>query len=257
MKNDITYEYRVFTNRLIDIESMEVGKCTSKVIKELKQKDKVDGRFFHTSDTDEWFFCWNGKLQKLNFKGNSDVNAALAEVEKLIADANTAIEDANKTAAIAGSAASDAIIAANVASEAVKNIENKADKSEVETVSNAVETLTEKVNAIKIPSLDSYATKEYVGEEIAKIEIPEVPSIEGLATKEYVGEEISKLEIPSMENVALKSDIPSLDGYAKLTDIPTIPEIPSLDNYYTKEQIDAMIGVAIEKTNTILDIKEE
>ena len=84
MKNDITYEYRVFTNRIIDVESMEVGKCTSKVIKEIKQKDKVDGRFFHTSDTDEWFFCWNGKLQKLNLKGDADVNAALDEVRELI-----------------------------------------------------------------------------------------------------------------------------------------------------------------------------
>jgi hypothetical protein len=98
MKNDITYEYRVFTNRLIDVESMEVGICTSKVINELKPKNKVDGRFFHTSDTDEWFFCWNGELQKLNLKGNSDVNAALAEVEKLISDAKVAVEEAKKTA---------------------------------------------------------------------------------------------------------------------------------------------------------------
>ena len=98
MKNDITYEYRVFTHRLIDVETMEVGKCTSKVIKELKPKDKIDGRFFHTSDTDEWFFCWNGEIQKLNLKGNSDVNAAIAEVEKLIADANVAVEVAKTTA---------------------------------------------------------------------------------------------------------------------------------------------------------------
>jgi hypothetical protein len=41
-----------------------------------------------------------------------------------------------------------------------------------------------------------------------------------------------------------------LDGYAKLTDIP---EVPSMDNYYTKEDINNMIGVAIEKTNTILN----
>ena len=37
-----------------------------------------------------------------------------------------------------------------------------------------------------------------------------------------------------------------LEGKGYLT------EHQSLDNYYTKEQIDAMIGVAIEKTNTIL-----
>ena len=64
MKNDHTYEYRVFTNRLIDVEAMEVGKCTSKVVKELKPKDKVDGRFFHTSDTDEWFFLLEWRVAK-------------------------------------------------------------------------------------------------------------------------------------------------------------------------------------------------
>ena len=47
MKNDIGYEYRVFTNRIFDVESMEVGICTSKNIKEIKPKDKVNGRFFH------------------------------------------------------------------------------------------------------------------------------------------------------------------------------------------------------------------
>ena len=118
MKNDITYEYRVFTNRLIDVEAMEVGICTSKVVKELNQKNKVDGRFFHTSDTDEWFFCWNGELQKLNLKGDSDVNAALAEVEKLIADANVAVEDAKKTATESKTAAAEAQAAAEATAAA-------------------------------------------------------------------------------------------------------------------------------------------
>ena len=180
MKNDITYEYRVFTHRLIDVESMEVGICTSKVIKEIKPKDKVNGRFFHTSDTDEWFFCWNNELQKLNLKGNSDVNAALAEVEKLISDANAAVEDAKKTATEAKNAAAEAKTAADAASAAVESIENKADKSEVEAVSKAVEakadksvvdTLSAKVDAIKVPSLDEYATKDFVSEEIKK-EVP-------------------------------------------------------------------------------------
>ena len=171
MKNDITYEYRVFTNRLIDVESMEVGKCTSKVIKELKQKDKVDGRFFHTSDTDEWFFCWNGKLQKLNLKGNSDVNAALAEVRELIKKAETSVDNVNKIAQEAKTAAADAKTAADAATAAAGKIEDKADKSDVEDVLKVVEEkadksvvdeLSTKVDAIKVPSLEGYATKSYV-----------------------------------------------------------------------------------------------
>ena len=139
MKNDITYEYRVFTHRLIDVESMEVGICTSKVIKEIKPKDKVNGRFFHTSDTDEWFFCWNDKLQKLNLKGDSDVNAALDEVKKLIADANAAVNSAKETATAAKNAADEAKSAADAANAAVESIENKADKSEVESLEQKVD----------------------------------------------------------------------------------------------------------------------
>lgn len=209
-KNDITYEYRVFTHRPIDVESMEVGRCTSKVVKELKEKDKVDGRFFHTTDSDEWFFCWNGNLQKLNLKGDADVNAALEEVNRLITEANTAVSEANATAKLAQAAADSATAAAKDATAAVESIENKADKTVVDELSQEVNNkaeksvvdelvnniankadatdvkeLSDKVSAIKIdefalrteiPSLDGYATETFVSEEVAKIVVPEVPT---------------------------------------------------------------------------------
>ena len=238
MKNDITYEYRVFTHRLIDVESMEVGICTSKVIKELKPKDKVNGRFFHTSDTDEWFFYWNNELQKLNLKSNSDVNDALAEVEKLIADAKTAVDGAKKTADEAKAAAAEASAAADAALAAVESIENKADKSEVEVVSKAVEekadasvveSLSTKVDAINVPNNLSelkndmgfvteaelkqkgYATTAQVDEkqdvitdldairanaEKGATALQEVPDT--YATKEYVGQQIDGINLPTV-----------------------------------------------------------
>ena len=321
MKNDITYEYRVFTHRLIDVESMEVGICTSKVIKELKQKDKVDGRFFHTSDTDEWFFCWNNELQKLNLKGNSDVNAALAEVEKLIANANAAVSDAKKTAADAKTAAADAKTAAEAAIAAVESIENKADKSEVESLaqvvagkvdSSVVDTLSQKVDSKadkadvdnkadksvvdalvgKVDSIDmdkyalktdlnDYANKQFVADEIAKIEIPEGADLSDYAKKQFVTDEIAKLDIPTVPtNVsAFTNDAGYLTAHQDLsgkqdviTDLETIrtnaekgatalQEVPaeyvtekelegkgyltehqSLGNYYTKDEVDGMIN---------------
>jgi hypothetical protein len=375
MKNDIGYEYRVFTNRIFDVESMEVGICTSKNIKEIKPKDKVNGRFFHTSDTDEWYFCWNGELQKLNLKGDSDVTAALAEVKKLIANANAAVNEAKKTAGEAKVAAADAQAAADAANAAVESIGDKADKSDVEAVSKAVEakadkavveTLSAKVDAIKVPSLEGYATEEFVKGEIAKIDIPDMPEVptkvsafendaeyltaavadlkyapigsEGVdlsdyATKEFVADEIAKIDIPDMPEIPTKvsafendanyltehqdisgkqdviSDLEDIRsnaalgatalqevpaGYVTETDLNTkgyatenfvndaiseikIPEVPtkvsafendanyltehqSLDNYFTKaevnkmiEDINALLGVAIEKTNKILN----
>ena len=416
MKNDITYEYRVFTHRLIDVESMEVGICTSKVIKEIKPKDKVNGRFFHTSDTDEWFFCWNNELQKLNLKGNSDVNAALEEVNRLIAEANVAVEEAKKTAVEAKDAATAAAIAADAATAAVESIGNKADKLEVEAVAKAVELKADKTAvealAASIPTVptnvsafindagyltshqdisgkqdlitdlatiranaelgataiqeipDTYATKEYVREQIDGINLPTVPTnvsefindaeyltkdvadgyYAALGTtgsgdgvdKNYVDTELAKKQniiddiddirtkansalqsipedyitseelegkgyltehqdisgkqdvITDLEDIRTKANsalqsIPDeyvtneeLEGKGYLTshqdisgkqdiisDLETIRtgaaagatalQAQALDNYYTIEQIDDMIGVAIEKTNTILN----
>ena len=239
MKNDITYEYRVFTHRPIDVESMEVGRCTSKVIKELKEKDKIAGRFFHTSDTDEWYFCWNGELQKLNLKGDANVNDALAEVEKLIADANAAVEEAKKTASEAQSAADAAKDAADNATAAVESIENKADKSEVESVSKAVELKADKsvVDALSvkvdaIPSLDGYATKEFVGEEIEKMVPTKVSAFENDAN--YLTEH---QDISGKQDVI--ADLETIRANAELG-ATAIQEIP--DTYATKtyvaEQID-------------------
>ena len=222
-------------------------------------------------------------MQKLNLKGDSDVNAALAEVEKLIADANVAVSDAKKTATEAKNAAAEAKTAADAASAAVESIDNKADKSDVDAVSKAVElkadksdvdTLSAKVDSIKVPSLDGYATEDFVSNEIAKINIPEVPT------------KVSELEndanyLTEHQDISGKQDvIADLDtirsgaaaGATALQEIPAeyvteseldskgyLTEHQSLDNYYTKLEVDNMIGdinnligQAIEKTNTIL-----
>lgn len=236
MKNDITYEYRVFTNRLVDVESMEVGRCTSKSIKELKVKDKVEGRFFHTSDSDEWFFCWNGELQKLNLKGDSDVNAALEEVKILIANANAAVDEAKATAKDAKDAADKAQAAADAAGEVIDSIENKADKSDVENVNviaTAAQTTADEAKGVANDAVNmATEAKAAVDSKPDKSEFNKVAeAVEAKADKSVVDE--------LAENVALKSD---LDDYALKSEIPTIP---SLDGFASKESVD----ILTEKVN--------
>ena len=260
-KNDITYEYRVFTHRSIDVESMEVGRCTSKVVKELKEKDKVDGRFFHTTDSDEWFFCWNGNLQKLNLKGDADVNAALEEVNRLIAEANIAVDEAKKTAGEAKDAATAAAIAADAATAAVESIENKADKSVVdELVNNIVDKadasdvkeLSDKVSAIKIdefalrteiPSLDGYATETFVSEEVAKIVVPEVPTKVSVFENDanYLTSDIADLKYAPIGSGGVDlSDYATKEfvgGEIEKIKIPTkVSELENDSNYLTEHQ---------------------
>ena len=235
MKNDITYEYRVFTNRLIDIEAMEVGKCTSKVVKELKPKDKVDGRFFHTSDTDEWFFCWNGELQKLNLKGNSDVNDALSEVEKLIADAKIAVNDAKKTADEAKEAASEAKNAADAASAAVESIDSKAEQSDVDELSKVVVSLSQVV--------ESKANKSDIEELSANValksdldDIVKTSELDGYATKEDI-----KGKQDVIEDL---DDIRTNMGLAK-TALQSIPE-----EYVTKTELEGKGYLTVDDANS-------
>ena len=264
MKNDITYEYRVFTNRLIDVESMEVGKCTSKVIKDLKQKDKVDGRFFHTSDKDEWFFCWNGELQKLNLKGDSDVNAALEEVKKLIADANDAVDVAKTTASEAQAAADSAIAAASKVDSAVESIENKADKSTVESLTNTVNDLSNTVDNKSDKStvenlsnvVDTKVDAEYVAD---RYQIKGDYEVAGAAAqalsdaKVYIDDKVDgKFDVVGSSAAALNEakkyvdeNIPTdylkeevLENYALKSEVPTdYLKEEVLENYALKSEI--------------------
>ena len=258
MKNDITYEYRVFTNRLIDVESMEVGKCTSKVIKNLKQKDKVDGRFFHTSDKDEWFFCWNGELQKLNLKGDSDVNAALEEVKKLIADANDAVDVAKTTASEAQAAADSAIAAASKVDSAVESIENKADKSTVESLTNTVNdlsnTVDNKSDKSTVENLSNVVNTKVDAEYVAdRYQIKGDYEVAGAAAqalsdaKDYIDDKVDgKFDVVGASAAALNEakkyvdeNIPTdylkeevLENYALKSEVPT--------DYLTKDFADTL-----------------
>jgi hypothetical protein len=230
IKNDITYEYRVFTNRLVDVDSMEVGTCTSKSIKNLEDKDKVNGRFFHTSDTDKWYFCWNGKLQELNLKGDADVTDALEEVKALIDKADAAVKNAEATAKDAKTAAAEATAAAKDASNAVETIAGKADKSEVDAelakkqnVIDDIDDIRSKANSALQSIPEDYITSEeldskgYLTEhqditgkqdvitdlatiranaELAKSALQSIP--EGYATKTYVTEQIEGINLPTV-----------------------------------------------------------
>ena len=242
-KNDITYEYRVFTHRPIDVESMEVGRCTSKVLKELKEKDKVDGRFFHTTDSDEWFFCWNGNLQKLNLKGDADVNAALEEVNRLIAEANVAVEEAQKTASEAKDAADKAQTAADNASAAVESIDGKADKGYVDNEIATVNSTATEAKATADAAATTANEVKYAVEELSK-------DVEKKADADTV-KSLSALvaELPSKDDIVTTSVLndyaksSDLKDYAKSSDLEGVIKSADLELYATKE----FVGGEIKK----------
>ena len=103
----------------------------------------------------------------------------------------------------------------------------------------------------KIPSLDGYATEQWVENkkyltehqdltEYAKKS--ELPSVEGLASEEWVNQQGFLKEHQSLEDYAKKSDIPTIPtsntAFTNDAGFITINEVPPTDlsDYYTKEE---------------------
>lgn len=71
-----------------------------------------------------------------------------------------------------------------------------------------------------IPSLDGYATTEYVDNAVGNVDIPDV-DLTGYATESYVDDAIENIEHPA----------------------------PDMSDYYTKEEIDALIPASAEEVS--------
>ena len=95
------------------------------------------------------------------------------------------------------------------------------------------------------PSIEGLASKEYVDNKIAEIEIP---SVEGLASEEYVDNKIAEIEIPSVEGLASEEYVNS-----KIAEI----EIPNVDNFVTADEINTKFANLIGSAPETLDTLEE
>ena len=137
------YNYN-FENRLnakkttVVSGNLLVFSCTAS---ELKRNPVSDGRFWHTTDSNEFYYDWDGKRTKLNFTGDSDsINAEIAKikadiaklnpdaVQKIVEDlegkVNNAVSTVNDTAKVANDAA-------KVAQEAAALVDSKVDAAYV------------------------------------------------------------------------------------------------------------------------------
>lgn len=130
-----------------------VFSCTAS---ELKKNPVSDGRFWHTTDTNEFYYDWDGKRTKLNFTGDSDsINAEIAKIKadiaKLDPDAvqqkvdilegkvNTAVSTVNSLKTDVDSAVSSANSASQAAQNAAAQVANKADITYVDNAIAAIE----------------------------------------------------------------------------------------------------------------------
>lgn len=123
---------------------------------ELKKSPVSDGKFWHTTDTNEFYYDWDGKRTKLNFTGDSDsINAEIAKIKADIAKldpdvvqqkvdtlegkVNTAVSTVNNLKTDVDSAVSSANSASQSAQNAAAQVANKADITYVDNAIAAIE----------------------------------------------------------------------------------------------------------------------
>ena len=130
-----------------------VFSCT---VSELKKNPVFDGRFWHTTDTNEFYYDWDGKRTKLNFTGDSDsINEEIAKIKADIAKldpdvvqqkvdtlegkVNTAVSTVNNLKTDVDSAVSSANSASQSAQNAAAQVANKVDANYVDNAIAAIE----------------------------------------------------------------------------------------------------------------------
>ena len=146
------------------------------------------------------------------------------------------------------------------ATQVVVNEEIAARISDIRDVKATLETKADKT---EIPSLNGYATEQWVGQQGYLTEHQQLKTINGesiLGSGDLVisgGEETDPVWTAEKVNYYTKSEVnTSLETKANKTEIPTVPtnvsaftndagyltEHQSLNNYYTKSEIDGIVG---------------
>ena len=201
---------------------------------ELKKRPVSNGKFWHTTDTNEFYYDWDGKRTKLNITGDIDsVNAEIAKIKsdiaKLDPDAvqqkvdilegkvNAAVSTINNLKIQVNSAVSSANSASQIAQAAASQVANKVDANYVDNV------VAGKVDK---SDLDGYATESWVEE---KGFLTEHQDISG------------KANVSDLKTVATSGDYNDLENKPDLTGFATTSALDTL-----KIKVDGIQGLSAE-----------
>ena len=221
------YENRSVSRTTSVLANVEMVSCKKADLSRLKV---TNDNFYHTTDTNEFFYDWGGKRNKLNvLGGDQNIQSEIDKIKDTVAKldtkkmdsletkVNTAVQTVNGVKSDVADAVKKANEASKAAQDAADAVTDKASKSDIDEAIAKID-LTGYAKKSDIPSLDNYATKD------------EIPSVEGFIKSGDLVDYAKKSDIPSLDNYATKDEIPSVEGFLKaedLTDYAKTKDIPN------------------------------
>ena len=254
----------------IEFINVESASCTSAI---LKKSPIANGRLWHTTDTNEFFYDWDGKRTKLNVTGDSaslsaEIDKIKSDVAKLnpekinqletkvnnavstVNNLKTSVNSAVSSAQAATQAANDA---AELANQAASQVTDKVDRSELDdyALKSEIPDVSGLASKSEIPDVSDFASKSDIPDVSGlalKSEIPdvsdfasksEIPSVDGLASEQWVNNTFaSKSEIPDVSGLASKSEIPDVSNFVSKNDLNDYVKSEDLPDYLTDSDLD-------------------
>ena len=212
MEKNYNYNYENKSNVSSEVKfsNLDLASCTSKVLK----KQKIyNGRLWHTTDTNEFYYDWNGKRTKMNTTGDSaSISAEIAKikadmknlnpdaVQQKINQLTTKVDNAVSTVNGLKSEVQGAVNSANAASQAAEEaaaaVAGKADMSAVE---NAIDT-----------AVENKADKSYVDDAIAAIEL--TPGPKGDKGDAFTYDDFTQEQLDALKGADGKDGKDGVDG---------------------------------------------
>ena len=248
------YENRSVSRTTSVLANVEMVSCKKADLSRLKV---TNGNFYHTTDTNEFFYDWGGKRNKLNvLGGDQNIQSEIDKIKDTVAKldtkkmdsletkVNNAVQTVNNVKSDVADAVKKANEASKTAQDAANAVTDKASKRDIDEAIAKID-LSGYAKSEDIPSLDNYATKNEIPslDDYAKKE--DIPSVNGFIKSSDLDDYAKKSDIPSLDNYATKDEIPSVEGFLKAEDLSGYAkseDIPSLDNYATKDEIPSVEG---------------
>lgn len=264
------YENRSQGQKLpIGYSNLGVSSCTSKV---LDKSPVTNGSLWHTTDTNEFYYDWNGKRIKLNLTGDSskilaELNKIKEEIKNLDPDAVKEIVKELKTDVDNAVSTVDSLKitvedAAQAAQDAAKQVENKADVTYVDnkiagkvdvsvvttlqnTVSDLETSISNKANASDVTALSQSISNKADASVVTALDA----KVDGFQTAIDAKPDMTAVESAITSAIANKADKSDLNSKADAADVEALQtelgnkaDKTDLDGKVSQDEFDALKG---------------